>query len=60
MKIGDLIKMPLHESYWWSNQVAIIDKIDVSLGTKMYRAIVPGKGYANFHYEGWVEVISEG
>ena len=59
MNVGDLVKMPRHESYWWSNQVGIIDKIEVSLGTKLYRAIVPGKGYTNFHDKGWVEILSE-
>ena len=59
MKIGDLVKMPSHESYWWSDQLGFVDKIEVSLGTKMYRVLVPGKGYASFHYEGWVEVVSD-
>ena len=61
MKVGDLVKMPRHRMYWWSNQVGMVDRIKpIHSGTYMeYRVFVPGKGFAKFGDPDFVEVLSE-
>jgi len=60
MKIGDLVRLPHAEVYWWSDKTGIIDLIE-SKGNypKEYRVFVPPNKYARFNDPAFVELISE-
>jgi hypothetical protein len=61
VKVGDLVKMPSSNTYWWGDQVGIIDIVEPEgSGYSTYRICVPGKGFARFSDTTWAEVISEG
>jgi hypothetical protein len=60
MKVGDLVKMPSSSTYWWGDQIGIIDIVEPKdSGNVRYRVFVPGKGTARFSRANFVEVISE-
>jgi len=60
VKVGDLVKMPKSPSYWWGNQLGIIDFVEPEGSSNVrYRVYVPGKGFARFNDVTFVEVISE-
>jgi len=60
IKVGDLVKMPSSQSYWWGDQVGIIDVIEPEHSSYVtYRIFVPGHGYARFSESAFVEVLSE-
>jgi hypothetical protein len=60
MKVGDLVKMPSSSTYWWGDQIGIIDIVEPKdSGNVRYRVFIPGKGTARFSQASFVEVISE-
>ena len=61
MKVGDLVRFPPTPTYWWGDQIGIIDIVEPKGSRSVrYRAFVPGKGTARFSDANFVEVISEG
>ena len=60
MKVGDLVKMPSSPSYWWGDQVGVIDIVEPEgSGYVTYRVFVPGHGVARFNDVTFVEVLNE-
>ena len=60
IKVGDLVKMPPNHTYWWGDQVGIIDIVEPEGSSYVtYRVFVPGHGFARFGDVNFVEVISE-
>ena len=60
IKIGDLVKLPYNPTYWWSDQVGIIDLIEPEGSPFVeYRVFVPPDKYARFSDPDFVELISE-
>ena len=61
IKVGDLVKMPSNPTYWWGDQVGIIDIVAPEGSSHVtYRVFVPGHGFARFGQMDFVEVLSEG
>ena len=60
MKVGDLVRLPRAEVYWWSDKIGIIDR-KVSLhGNRIeYRVFIPPSRHAKFNDPASVELISE-
>ncbi len=60
IKVGDLVRLPPYMTYWWGDQIGIIDIVEPEESSHVtYRVFVPGKGHARFGDVNFVEVISE-
>ena len=60
IKVGDLVRMPSNPTYWWGDQVGIIDIVESEGSSYVtYRVFVPGHGFARFDQMDFVEVLSE-
>jgi len=60
VKVGDLVRLPPAEVYWWAGKVGIIDLVE-SRGNypKEYRVFISPNRYARFNDPEFVELISE-
>ena len=60
LKVGDLVKMPSSPSYWWGDQLGVIDLVEPEHSSYVtYRVFVPGHGFARFSQVEFVEILSE-